>query len=240
MNGYLNEITFINYLNNKKYEEINIPMQELLKKLYPNIKNKDKIYAYKYIRYAKADVVIVVRRKKKGISIKSGSKNSVHVEKIEKFVKYLQKYKFKEKDKLLKYLYSDGTINNTGIIRQSAEEYKNNHSDEIKLINEELNKIKRYLIERFLIVSDIKYKVKVDAFIYGYLDDFLWATKEEVIKYLYDIKNESSGVHISNLFIQNWNKNIIKNFKYEYCRNYIQVKWYSIFDDIVKIMCSRR
>ena len=29
------------------------------------------------------------------------------------------------------------------------------------------------------------------------------------------------------------------NLKYEFCRDYVQVKWYSLFDDFIKIMCIR-
>lgn len=32
--GYQNEIEFINYLNNKKYEEVNILVQGLLKNIF--------------------------------------------------------------------------------------------------------------------------------------------------------------------------------------------------------------
>ena len=38
MKGYEIEYDFINYLNKKKYEELNILMQEVIKKLYPKIK----------------------------------------------------------------------------------------------------------------------------------------------------------------------------------------------------------
>lgn len=36
------------------------------------------------------------------------------------------------------------------------------------------------------------------------------------------------------------NKKFTKiTYQYEYCREYVQVKWYSLFDDIIKIMCNR-
>jgi len=238
--GYQNEVDFINYLNNRKYKEVNILFQDFLKSLYPNIKGEDLIQAYKYGKYAKADIVIEVCETKRGVSIKCGSKNSVHLEPIRDFVKYLEKLKFKQIDKLLYYLYSDGTNNNTGITRVTVNEYKENHKKEIIEINKELEVIKCELIKRFLIEADINYKVSVDAFISGNVNDFLWATKEEVIDYLKNINFESSGVHVSNLFIQNWNKNIKRNLKYEYCRDYIQVKWYSLFDDLMRIILHRK
>ncbi len=237
--GYQNELEFINYLNNKKYEEINILMHELLITLFPDIKGHDTITCYKYGSYAKVDIVIAVRGIKKGISIKSGICNSVHLEPIDKFMSYLCMFNFTETDKFLRYLYSDGTNNNTGKTRQSNSEYKLNHQDDIISINKNLNTIKDYLINRFLIETDIHYKIKVDAFIEGNVNDFLWATSEEVLNHLRNCNSNTSGVHVSNLYIQNWNKNLKYNPKYERCRNYIQVKWYSIFDDLIKIMCNR-
>lgn len=238
-NGYDNEFEFINSLNKKKFKELNILMQEVLEALFINIEDEDVIIAYKYGKYAKTDIVIKINEIEKGISIKYGSRNSVHLEPIEKFIQYLKKFNFQETDKLLRYLYSDGTNNNTGITRLSSEEYKVKNEKDIITINDSLNNIKDFLIRRFLIETDINYKIKVDAFIIGNTSDFIWATKDEVINYLSELKHESSSVHISSLYIQNWNKNLKYNPKYEYCRNYIQVKWYSMFDDIIKIMSNR-
>ena len=41
------------------------------------------------------------------------------VESIKSFVCFLKDYGFKEDNKLLRYLYSDGTNNNTGVKRES-------------------------------------------------------------------------------------------------------------------------
>jgi len=238
-NGYKNEIEFINYINNKKFKQLNLLIQEMLETLYPNIKPNDIVKAYKYGKFAKVDIVINVNNILKGISIKCGSKNSVHLEPIEKFTKYLQTKNFKQTDNLLRYLYSDRTNNNTGTERISSEQYKIKNSISIDLVNNEINNLKTDLITRFLIKTNINYKINVELFIIGTISDFVWATKEEVINYLINNNITSTGVHISSLFIQNWNKNLNYNPKYEYCRNYIQVKWYSMFDDIIKIMCIR-
>lgn len=238
-NGYLTELVFINSLNGKKFCEINLLLQELIQTLYPKIKKKDLITAYKYEKHAKVDVVVIVKGRKKGLSIKSGAKNSVHLEKNDKFINYLKRNSFKESENLLKYLYSDGTANNTGVIRMSSEEYKKDHQEEIKEINKELEKIHEILIKRFLMQTDVNYRVTVDAIVLGVANDFIWATKEEILKYLCNKKIESTGVHVRGLFLQNWDKNLKYNPKYEKCREYVQVKWYSLFDDIVIIMCER-
>ena len=43
IDGYQNEMDFINYLNNRKFKELNIMMQEFIRTLYPKIKNDDYI-----------------------------------------------------------------------------------------------------------------------------------------------------------------------------------------------------
>lgn len=242
MNGYKNEYEIINYLNGKNKNEEHIIFQEMLENLFPNIKDNDIIFAKKYGKYAKCDMVLEVNGVRKGVSIKCGSRNSVHVEKVNNFIYFVNKCGFSNYNELLKYLYSDGSNNNTGINRIPASEYKLNHIKEINSINYSLNgtNILDKLLYRFLICADINYKVKVDVFLCGTVNDFVWCSKDEAISFLLDNNAfESSGVHASKLFIQLWNKNIIRNPKYEWCREYIQVKWYSIFDDIIYIMCNR-
>lgn len=241
-NGIKNEMEIISYLNGKKKWEVHIIFQELLEKLYPDIKANDVIMACKYHELAKCDILLKVNGVKKGISVKSGFKNSVHTEKIDKFLHDLKIINFTKVDELARYLYSDGSNNNTGDNRISSSEYKEKHKEEIEEINKELNKkeIKKYLIERFLIDGNIDYSVTVDAFIYGTLYDFVWFTKEEAMEQLLSFTNiESLGTHVSNLFIQQWNKNLVRNPNYERFRNYIQVKWYSLMEDSMLIICKR-
>lgn len=242
MNGYQNEIDFINYLNNKKFEELNILMQEVIQKLYPNIKNKDIIKASKYGRYAKADIVVSVRNKERGISLKCGYKNSVHLEPIKNFTEFLlMNGEQKEKiDIFLRFLYSDGTNNNTGTKRITNAEYIDKNKADIEILNKMFNKYKKKLIKRFLIDTYVKYKVKADIFIHGGINDFIWVTAEEVENYLEKEEINSSSVHSGKLYIQNWNKNIKRNEKYEYCREYIQVKWFSMYDDMIAMMTKRQ
>lgn len=241
INGYKNEYDFINYLNNKSFNELNILMQEVIETLFPDISNSDIITAYKYGRHSKADIVVSVNDVRKGISIKSGHHNSVHIESIERFTEYLSQLGINKKliDIFLYYIYSDGSNNNTGTDRISNSLYIEKNKEDIILLNRTLNMYKSFFIKRFLIDTYVDYKVKADLFIHGTLNDFVWATASEIQSYLETIKYDSNSVHSSKLFIQNWNKNLQRNNKYEHCRNYIQVKWYSIYDDIISIMANR-
>ena len=44
--------------------------------------------------------------------------------------------------------------------------------------------MKLKLLIRFLIIADIKYTIPVDAFIHGEYEDFIWATRDEVLEHL--------------------------------------------------------
>ena len=63
----------------------------------------------------------------------------------------------------------------------------------------------------------------------------VWCTKEELVKYF--IKNKCYYIntpHFSSLIYQNWCRNINLNKKSELHRYYIQIKWFSILNDIIK------
>lgn len=241
LNGYKNEFDFINSLNNHTYDELNILLQDVIIKLFPNILKTDVIKAYKYGRYAKADIVVSVNDIKRGISLKCGYKNSVHLESIKRFIKYLSDIGESQEiiDMFLRYMYSDGTNNNTGNFRLSNEQYIYENQLDIENINIMLKKYKSNLIKRFLIDTYINYTVKADLFIHGTINDFIWVTADEVQSFLENNINLSKSVHCSNLYIQNWNKNISRNNKYEHCREYIQVKWFGMYDDMIAIMANR-
>ena len=170
-----------------------------------------------------------------------GYKNSVHVEHLNTFKRYLERKGITKNttDELYRYIYSDGTNNNTGEVRLSNAEYIEKNEEDIKELNIIFNLLKSKLIDRFLIETDINYRVKVDAIIHGTPNDFIWVTSDDVKKYLENEDIISTSLHAGKLYIQSWNKNIVRNTKYEHCRDYIQVKWFSMYDDLINIMSRR-
>ena len=79
------------------------------------------------------------------------------------------------------------------------------------------------LINRFVIG-------KTDILIHGTVDDFSYVTKDEIIKFLLECKNEpSSTIHFSHLiFAAKSRNNQIDKF-------IVQIKWYNLKDDIARI-----
>ena len=138
----------------------------------------------------------------------------------------------------LKYHYADGSTNGSGKIRLTSLEYKVNHQDEIDKINKFLNQDDFLIksIDRF-VVKGRNSKESIDTIIYGTINDFLWIKTKDVYNILLKHKEDySTGIHFSNLFYQPLDRCINRNPRYESRRYISQIKWYSLFDDILENM----
>lgn len=244
INGYQNEEEFARYLNGKKFGRVNPIFQDLLYKLYKNIDFNDTIICWVNKSKRKADIYIKVNNFVRGISIKKGVKNSVHVESITRFTKFLEEIGIEDNiiHKFLNYHFADGTINGSGKIRLSSIEYRKKYQQDINIINNEFNK-KKYIdqfINRFILQGN-KSEYEVDAIIYGVVEDFIWITNEE-IKYIIrkHLLDNCSSLHISCLSLQPMSRNLNYNSKYEFCRYHIQIKWYNLSDQIIEVMSTYR
>ena len=139
-------------------------------------------------------------------------------------------------DEYLKYHYGDGSTNGKGTKRISVEEYKKDNQKEIDKINLELNDISllKKAINRFVIQGNNS-DFKIDALVYGSVNDFLWLSSDDIVSILLKNRNNySTGVHFSSLFVQPKNRCLNYNLKYEKDRYSVQIKWYGLFDDIMK------
>lgn len=243
--GLQNEYWFTNAINNKTLSELNLLLQELILFLFPHINSNTKIECYKNAYYEKGDICIKVGRTIKYIGIKMGIRNSVHNEKVATFIKFLQSIKINQKviNELLKYHYGDGTLDGTGLVRQSVSEYKIENEESIKLINRMLNNkyiIKKF-IDRFLIHGTQKQFHPIDVLIYGTPQNFLYITPKEIYKYILKNRNfESSAVHFSCLTYQPQARVLDFDKSKEYMREYMQIKWYNFGDNVIEILNSRK
>ena len=243
INGFQNESEFVTYLNNRKVNKLNPLFQDLITTLYSNLTGEEIISCKLNSNLQKADIYITINNITKGVSIKKGVKNSVHIEPINDFIKFLKSNQLKEDviEEILKYHYGDGTTNGTGKKRISSEEYKKFHQDKLDNINKYFNQenIIKAAVNRFVLIGNNN-NVSIDALIYGVIDDFIWITKEEITKIVLSNKNiKKTGLAFGSLFYQPMNRCLNYNPKYEYSRNYIQIKWYHLSDDIIEIMAMR-
>lgn len=238
--GKNNEYEFVKYLNGKKISELNPMFRSLIDKLFPKEPPSSIIKSWKNHYKEKADIFIKINGIMKGISIKKGIKNSVHVERISDFIHFLIENNV-ERDiviEYLKYQYADGSTNGKGNKRLSAEEYKKENQHNIDKINKAFNNeiLLRKAIERFVTKGKIS-NYYISAIIYGEVDDFVWATRGQIENIILSKKdNYSSGVHFGVLSCQPKNRCLNYNPLYEKDRYCVQIKWYNIFDDIIEYM----
>lgn len=235
-----NELSFVRYLHGKRVWELNPMFRSFIDDIFsfPNENLQIKCMKNRYKQ--KADIFIKIGTVFRGVSIKKGIKNSVHVERISDFIHFLIENKV-SRDIVVSYLqyqYADGTTNGTGKKRLSIEMYKQDHQVCIDKINEALNQedILNKAISRF-VVRGRNSHYDISAILYGEIDDFLWITKEDIQKLIFSKKNEySSAVHFGPLTCQPKNRCLNYNPKYEKDRFLVQIKWYNLLDDIIDNM----
>lgn len=241
LRGYIIEKEFELSLNRKRFKEVNLLFKDMINNLYGDVSPNSIIYAYCPAGKKKADLKVKINGVTKNFSIKTGAKNSVHLEHMNTFMDYMGSIglNFFWKWRFKKYHYADGTSNGSGRKRLSVAEYKKGHSFDINCINSIINKDDMLLksINRF--IFDGRLGGTCDVILYGEPDDFLWVTKSEVVSYIKNNKFKSSAIHFGPLTIQPWTRNLNFTEKREYQRHYIQLKWYSLFDDIIQIMSRR-
>ena len=244
INGFDNEFAFVLELNNKTIKELTPICRDLIETIFPNEDENSIIKCWLNHLKQKSDILVKINNKIKGISIKKGIKNSVHVEPISEFVSFLISNNI-SRDNVIEYLkfhYADGTTNGKGLKRISTEEYKIKNQAKIDKINSELNneKIVIKAIDRFILRGNNSL-FPISALIYGETHDFVFITKEDIINSIIRKKdNYSSTIHFSVLTVQPKNRCLNYNPKYEKDRFCIQIKWYNLFDDIIENMYLKK
>ena len=234
--GYQNEFLFVLEFNNKKIKELNPLLREVIDDIFPNVDEETVLKAWRnHVNNQKGDIIIRIGEQYRSNSIKKGSRNSVHLENIEAFKVLLKESGID--DKIIYYYelfhYGIDRFNNKKIL--SSEEYCKKNKRKIKKLNKALSTLNiESIVDRFILRGN-NGKYRVEGIILGTPKDFLWINRRGVLQVIKDsIKKESSTIHIGCLYIPPLNRCINGNKKYEWCRDYVQIKWYSLFDDIIK------
>lgn len=240
MNGYNNEYNFVLEFNNKKVKELNPLLHDLVYSIFYDISEESIIKSWRNHYDQKTDIFLKIGDAIKGISIKMGSRNSVHVESIWEFERFLLEHNIPRNIicKYLEFHYADGTINNSGTKRLSSEEYKKNNQIKIDEINKYFNtpEIVSDVIDRFVLKGNNS-EYPISAIILGEPNKFLWLNKNDIIEILNSKSDKyCSSPHFSEFVCQPMNRCLNHNEKYEKYRKYVQIKWYSLFDNIIEQM----
>lgn len=241
--GFRNEDEIIECLNDKKVSELNSNLKEFINFLFPNVNEGLRIRASSGKRGQKPDMIIDIDNEIKKVSIKKGSGNSVHQENVDVFIKFLSSINIPNDiiNELLRFHWGDGTCDGTGTIRMSGKDYIREFANEIEKINEKFNQKDnlKHFINRFIIQGKSKEYDEIDSIYYGNACKGHWANRKEIMDYIINDKFKVNSIHFGPLTYQTWNRCVNFNPKTENRRKVMQIKWASLFSDLVAIERSR-
>lgn len=265
--GFNNEKLIINALNNKKFVNLNPHLKKFVKTICEDhnvpISNNTLIESKKADKEtdpitnkkinAKPDLYITINKKQTfGISTKMGSGNSVHQEKIESFLEWLNK----NKDILIDdpsifddfrlLIWGDGTLNGSapikrdaqGIVigRYSTKEFKSLYPDKWKKIQLFLNKNKIELIKRALFFG--KTHKEVHYIYHGTDNQGTWISQKELLKLNIEKPLDSSTFNIGRMSFQIYNADKKGTPSGEKKRGEIQFKYGKLANDLQLLMLN--
>lgn len=233
--GIQNEHDFAHSLNEKKVKELNNVLQNFIQEISPAVRPDTLVYATKHLVSGyKPDVNIKVNSSEWGVSLKKGSGNSVHQEKTDFFLNYCTKelgMTEQEKEAMLLFLYGDGTTDgdSTKAERLTIEEVAEYFEEEIKIVQNFLNRNKVALIERFLVYgkNGRERGIKADYIYHGTPDegDWLQLSTQNIHSIAKLEESNNASLYIGPLTLQVWNRNLEARPEMEDRRHSIQIKW---------------
>lgn len=250
ISGFINENTFVQYLNNKKFENLNKNIQNFISFVFERLILNNEIIFSGFIKKIegknpKPDIWIKIGNEIKFISLKEGSGNSVHQEPFKDFCEFLKALDVTNDtiNNLKLYHYGDDTLDGDGEIRLSSSDIKTKYQKQIYSVNTELNstRILPKILNRFLFAGVFRNPILVDAVYHGSVDNGVYANREEIIDYLMNNANVSkmSGVRFSELSYQPWTRDQNRIAAHPERRYVMQIKWSSMTNCINHITRRR-
>ncbi len=241
--GFTNETELRDYINNNNWDTYNQNIKNLLEFLFGDKLVTGKSFiAEKCVGQVKPDLVVTHNNSKKYISIKKGSGNSVHQEKISVFFPFIEGLFGKKALNNLKiFHYGDDTIDDTGKIRYSASECQKKYKNEITELNKLFNEwqyLKQFL-DRFLFIGNVSSTLITDIIYHGNISSGIWASRDELYSYFKENSFTSSTLHFASLTYQVWGRNNDFTAVHPDRRYVMQVKWGRILNDLYAIKVVR-
>ncbi len=234
--GIQNEKDFVNAINKKPFKELPPGIREIIKDKFPDIRDDEVLEAQQPNRYGKPDVVIWRVNKPLYISIKCGSTGVLHTERIKSFILFCRKNGISSLSQkiILLYIYGDGTMDGSGAQKIPFFTLFRNKMDYLAKTNAELNR-KEFMekaIDRFIFFGTEGRVTRVDYVIYGTVNNFIWAKREDIINFLISTEfTPLKAPHIGPFTIQPFATKKRKKYENTYKGHVVQVKWkYMVFD----------
>ena len=258
--GFTNESLMVEALNNKMPKELNSNLKRFIKDICTE--NKINFSNDMLIRASleknnrlKQDFYINIEGRDFGISTKMGTGNSVHQEKIEEFIEWLDRCSLIEitdeiKDCLRFFIWGDGSLNGQAPIvkdkdgniigRFGASEFRKLYPDKKELLQGILGKNSAFILNRAIFEG--KNNSKVNYIYHGNPLNGVWISKSEVLEF--NIKNAkfkgenyTGSIYVGRLTVQPWNASLKGNTEEK--RGQIQFKYSCMVKDFEVLMMKK-
>lgn len=224
--GLDNEKNIINYLNLKKFGEINDKWQKHIRKMFPNVSDNEIIYARHYPdNCSKPDIIVEVGGVEKFISIKTGNFPAVHQESYFGFRRFLERLDVSHRTlEIIRFFhYGDSKKIGTGNNPLSWEELKKRFSNYFLEASTELDKEKiiKAVVNRAVIRGTSSTRRPIDFLYYGDLENGKIISKEEIYMIVLAYrKHGKSPIHFGGLYYMPSSRKVGRRE-----RNYVRIKW---------------
>jgi hypothetical protein len=164
INGGYQKNEFINYLNNKSFDELSSNLKTFVKTIYPNIRKKDVVFCKKY-NGVNVNIIISVNGVEKYVALKSGNTSVLFKSYIYVFMLKMKYLNVSTKTISSLYKYHRGYANND--YESFGSLHKEDFKEEIAIVKNEFEN--KELLSKVIdmILFEDKKGVKVDFFYYG-------------------------------------------------------------------------
>lgn len=258
--GFNNENLMVNELNGKRLKDLNSNLKKFIKDI---CIDKKILISEEMIIYArvesnnklKQDFYISLDEKEFGVSLKMGTGNSVHQEKIEDFINWIVKFAKDDitdeiKDYLRFFIWADGSIDGKAPIikdkdgniigRFGSKDFKKIYPEKREKLQNFLDNNETIILNRAIFEG--RNNSKVDYVYHGNPLNGTWISKEEIL--LFNTNNPKSkdkknmsALSVGRLSVQSWNVSLKGNTEHK--RGQIQFKYGSMVDDFEKLMINK-
>lgn len=187
--GLKNELSIIEAINDKKYNELSNNMKNIVERMFTKIDEDAVFIAEKADPRGKPDIIVHHNGETHYMSVKSGNNEQVHAEALDKFIQFVKSYGFSDAtiNTMLLFHYGDGTFDGTGTVRHDRDTLMVMMKRDIQSANEELNANRKFMMDLFArVVFDGNYSDLPGAdFIYhGNKDYGVLCSRVQIVKHL--------------------------------------------------------
>jgi len=237
--GHLNEERLALAINNKMYDELNNNLRNLVMHAIPKFDRNKRIKCCKAEDYIKPDIVIYQEEEIRYISVKCGTAEGVHEEKLDRFTNFLKESGFDDYtiESYLLFHFGDGTTNGTGENRLTNFQVMVKYHDRIRKLNEQFNKSKdfiKFFADRVMFQGVNPLANQADILYHGDEDFGLLMSRKQFMRHI-DFKSwdfMESVVHVGPFVLRPKGRYPNREIKNDFYRFTVVVSYPRLFSDI--------